>query len=218
MGRAFALKNVRIFYTKTDRMKFVSHLDMNRLMSRIIMRADIPVWYTEGFNQRIYINYAVPLSLGFEGLYEIIDIRLTDDNYPFDTLPQRLNGVSVPGIEFIRAAEPCFPTKDICFAGYRLQFDSGEIFPALEKFLSQESVICQKRDKRGGTKDFDIIPNIKSFEFKGNTAQFILAAGNNGSLNPSLVMSAFFEQTKTPPTYFTTVRYMLYDGNMNEFV
>ncbi|MFQ8954123.1 MAG: DUF2344 domain-containing protein [Oscillospiraceae bacterium] len=39
MGRASALKNVRIFYTKTDRMKFVSHLDMNRLMSRIIMRA-----------------------------------------------------------------------------------------------------------------------------------------------------------------------------------
>lgn len=217
MGRASALKNVRFFYTKTDRMKFVSHLDMNRLMSRIIMRADIPVWYTEGFNQRIYINYAVPLSLGFEGLYEIIDIRLTDDNYPFDTLPQRLNGVSVPGIEFFRAAEPVFPTKDICFAGYRLQFDNGEIFPALEKFLSQESVICQKRDKRGGTKDFDIIPNIKSFELTGSTAQFVLAAGNNGSLNPSLIMSAFFEQTKTPPAYFTVTRYMLYDGAMNEF-
>ena len=217
MGRASALKNVRIFYTKTDRMKFVSHLDMNRLMSRIIMRADIPVWYTEGFNQRIYINYAVPLSLGFEGLYEIIDIRLTDDNYPFDTLLARLNGVSVPGIEFIRAAEPALPTKDICFAGYSLQFDSADIFPELEKFLSQESVICQKRDKRGGTKDFDIIPNIKSFELTGSTAQFVLAAGNNGSLNPSLIMSAFFEQTKTPPAYFTVTRYMLYDGAMNEF-
>ena len=171
-------------------MKFVSHLDMNRLMSRIIMRADIPVWYTEGFNQRIYINYAVPLSLGFEGLYEIIDIRLTDDNYPLDTLPQRLNGVSVPGIEFIRAAEPHLPTKDI----------------------------CQKRDKRGGTKDFDIIPSMKSFELAGNTAQFVLAAGNNGSLNPSLIMSAFFEQTKTAPVYCTVTRYMLFDGNMKEFI
>ena len=178
------MKNVRIFYTKTDRMKFVSHLDMNRLMSRIIMRADIPVWYTEGFNQRIYINYAVPLSLGFEGLYEIIDIRLTDDNYPLDTLPQRLNGVSVPGIEFIRAAEPRLPTKDICFAGYRLRFDSAEFFPELER----------------------------------NTAQFILAAGNNGSLNPSLIMSAFFEQTKTAPVYCTVTRYMLFDGNMKEFI
>ena len=98
-----------------------------------------------------------------------------------------------------------------------LQFDSAEIFPELEKFLSQKSVICQKRDKRGGTKDFDIIPNIKSFELTGSTAQFILAAGNNGSLNPSLIMSAFFEQTKTPPAYFTVTRYMLYDGAMNEF-
>ena len=198
-------------------MKFVSHLDMNRLMSRIIMRADIPVWYTEGFNQHIYINYAVPLSLGFEGLYEIMDIRLTDDNYPFDTMLERLNGVSVPGIEFVRAAEPVKQTKDICFAGYTLEFDSGEFFSELEGFLSRDSVICQKRDKRGGTKDFDIIPSIKSFEFCGNTARLVLAAGNSGNLNPSLVMSAFFEQTKTPPAYFTVTRYMLYDGDMNEF-
>ena len=212
------MRCVRIKFSKSGSMIYISHLDVNRLMTRAVRRAKLPMWYTEGFNQRIYINYAVPLSLGFEGLYEIIDIRLTDDNYPLDTLPQRLNGVSVPGIEFIRAAEPSLPTKDICFAGYRLQFDSAEFFPELEKFLSQESVICQKRDKRGGTKDFDIIPSIKSFELAGNTAQFVLAAGNNGSLNPSLIMSAFFDQTKTAPVYCTVTRYMLFDGNMKEFI
>ncbi len=70
------MKNVRVFYEKKGRLKFVSHLDMNRFMSRLITKSKIPIWYTEGFNQHIYMNFAVPLSLGFEGFYEIMDIRL----------------------------------------------------------------------------------------------------------------------------------------------
>ena len=67
------MRNVRIFYKKIGRMKFISHLDMTRFMSRLISKSKIPVWYTEGFNRHIYMNFAVPLSLGFEGLYEILE-------------------------------------------------------------------------------------------------------------------------------------------------
>ena len=65
------MKTVRVFFKKLGRMKFISHLDMTRFMSRLITKANIPVWYTEGFNQHLYMNFAVPLSLGFEGLYEV---------------------------------------------------------------------------------------------------------------------------------------------------
>ena len=137
------MKNVRIFYTKTDRMKFVSHLDMNRLMSRIIMRADIPVWYTEGFNQRIYINYAVPLSLGFEGLYEIIDIRLTDDNYPLDTLPQRLNGVSVPGIELYARQSPAYPQRIFALRATACDLTAPNFSPSLKIFYRGKALFAK---------------------------------------------------------------------------
>ena len=49
---------------------------MNRFMSRLITRAKLPVWYTEGFNQHVYMNFAVPLSLGYEGHYEILEISI----------------------------------------------------------------------------------------------------------------------------------------------
>ena len=78
MGRVFALRNVRIFYEKKGRMKFVSHLDMNRFMSRLIAKAKIPVWFTEGFNQHAYMNFAVPLSLGYVGLYEVVDVKIIE--------------------------------------------------------------------------------------------------------------------------------------------
>ena len=51
MGRVFALRNVRVFYAKRGRMKYVSHLDMNRYMVRLFKVANIPAWYTEGFSK-----------------------------------------------------------------------------------------------------------------------------------------------------------------------
>ena len=71
-------------------MRFISHLDMTRFMARVIRRAELPVWYTEGFNPHLYMTFALPLSLGFESEYEVVDIRLLDDGYPIDTLCDKL--------------------------------------------------------------------------------------------------------------------------------
>ena len=214
------MKNVRIFYTKTGRMKFVSHLDMNRLMPRLIKRSGLPVWYTEGFNQHIYINYAVPLSLGFEGLYEIMDIRITDDEITPENIVKQLNSAAPDGIEFIRAAEPVKPTVEIAFAEYELIFpdeDNG-IYKDLREFLSQESVVCLKKDKNGRMKEFDIIPKIKKTEFLSNKVLLVLSAGNEGNLNPSLLLSAFFEKTGRKPAFCVVRRLMLFDSDLNPFL
>lgn len=199
-------------------MKFVSHLDMNRLMTRIIRKAGIPVWYTEGFNCHIYINYAVPLSLGFEGVYEIMDIRLTDDSYPLDKMLERLNSVSVEGIEFLKAAEPILPTKDIAYAEYELIFDENGFFNDLKGFLSKDSVICLKKDKKGRMKELDIIPKIKKKEFDGKQIHLTLTAGNEGNLNPALILNTFFEQTGREPVFYVVKRLMLFDGEGKEFI
>lgn len=200
-------------------MKFVSHLDMNRLMIRVIRKSGIPVWYTEGFNRHIYINYAVPLSLGFEGVYEVMDIRLTDDDFSFEETLSRLNAAAPADIEFFRAEEPVLPTVDIAFAEYELTFDpeNAPLYDKLKEFLSKESVICQKKDKKGRIKEFDIIPKIKSAEFSGDKALLILSAGNEGNLNPSLVLSAFFGEMNISPVFCSVKRLMLFDKDLKPF-
>lgn len=201
-------------------MKFLSQLDMNRLMTRVIRKSGLPVWYTEGFNQHIYINYAVPLSLGFEGLYEIMDIRITDDEITPENIVKQLNSAAPDGIEFLRAAEPVKPTVEIAFAEYELVFPEGNagIYDALKEFLSQQSVICLKKDKKGRLKEFDIIPKIKKSEFLSNKVLLVLSAGNEGNLNPSLLLSAFFENTGREPVFCEVKRLMLFDRELKPFV
>ena len=201
-------------------MKFLSQLDMNRLMTRVIRKSGLPVWYTEGFNQHIYINYAVPLSLGFEGLYEIMDIRLTDDEPAPENIVKQLNSAAPDGIKFLRAAKPVKPTVEIAFAEYELVFpDEGDgIYRDLREFLSQKSVVCLKKDKKGRLKEFDIIPKIRKTEITENGARLILSAGNEGNLNPSLLLSAFFENTGREPVFCEVKRLMLFDRELKPFV
>ena len=54
-------------FSKTDEAAYISHLDLMHCMQRVIARAQLPVWYTEGFNQHIYISVALPLSTGYSG-------------------------------------------------------------------------------------------------------------------------------------------------------
>ena len=44
------MKSVRIWFEKRGLAIYTSHLDMNRCLTRAVRRANIPLWYTEGFN------------------------------------------------------------------------------------------------------------------------------------------------------------------------
>lgn len=201
-------------------MKFVSHLDMNRFMTRLVNKGKIPVWFTEGFNQHAYFNFAVPLSLGFEGGYEVLDLRIVDPDYTNEQLVADLNRVSIPDIEFVKAAEPVFKMKEIAFAEFEVTFDSlsEEISDKIKSFFAKESIITQKTTKKGGKKDIDIAPLVKKAELCGNTLTLILTAGNENNLNPTLVIKTLFETEQLEPIYYTVKRIMIYNKEMQSFV
>ncbi|MBQ6717946.1 MAG: DUF2344 domain-containing protein [Clostridia bacterium] len=193
------MKNVRLFYKKGDRMRFISHLDMTRFMARLIRRAQLPVWYTEGFNPHLYMTFALPLSLGFESEYEVVDIRILDDNYDISTLPEKLNAVCPPYIRFFDAAEPIKKAGDVAAAEFVITFDDGgEIRDALNQFLSRESITVLKKTKKGDIKELEVADKIKEFsvdEKDGNTLlRITLPAGSSENLNPELFLNKFFEE------------------------
>ena len=220
MERVFALRNVRIFYKKLGRLKFVSHLDMTRFMSRLIAKSQIPIWYTEGFNQHIYMNFALPLSLGYEGYYEVMDFRLIDDDYSLEDCLEAMKKVAPPDIEFFGIAEPITNMKEIGWADFVLSFDDKDIsiLNEIEKFLNQDSIICEKVGKKKKVKEIDLIPKIHSFNISGNQLMLRLVAGTEDNLNPSLVINAFFEQTGTAPLFYSVKRTAILDKNLNMFV
>ena len=191
------MKLVRIFFEKRDRARYISHLDITRCLSRAFARTDIPVWYTEGFNPRIYMTFALPLSLGYESGCESFDIKLTDDGFPLNEIPVRLNPVLPEGIRALRAGEPVCKAEAITQADYAIRIPDKQPEKLAERFwafLDQPQILVVKKTKKA-ERELDLKPlmELRSLSCRDGwmEAELRLAAGIHLNVSPALVLEAF---------------------------
>lgn len=195
--------NLRARFEKSGRSVFISHLDLMRTMQRALKRSKIPVWYTEGFNPHIYLNFPLALSLGVTGRSEFMDFAVTERT-AFETLRDRLNAEMPEGLRILEIFEPLNENKDIGFADYRIDFHSGadpkETLSMLEKMLSEEKIEVDKRSKSKGTVKTDIKPHIDimSAEPLGEALRVLirLPAGLKMNINAGVFTDAFADYSK----------------------
>lgn len=191
--------DIRIFFTKTSTAKYISHLDLMRCMSRAFRRAQIPLWFTEGYNPHLFMTFARPLSLGQESLCECVDVRLTGE-MTFKEIKSRMNDALVPGITIVSVAKPVHKPTEIAFADYEIQLFTDEpetVHAALETGLSKAQILVTKKAKQGRRKidkEIDIKPNVISAEVSktenGVLLLVRLTAGDHNNINPTLLLSA----------------------------
>ena len=184
-------QKMRLFFTKLDRAKYISHLDMNRCMSRAMRRADLPVWYTGGFNPHMYLTFPLPLSLGCESSYECVDLKMVQAVDPQEVVG-RLNPCLPPDIQVFRAAAPQMDQKEIAWADYEMQLAGGENFAEkLEEYLNQPAIMVVKKTKKG-EKEIDIRPHfsVQKLEVRdgGVYATMRFATGIELNINPTLLL------------------------------
>lgn len=193
--------NVRVVYQKKGRLKFISHLDIMRLMQRAFKRSGLPVWYTEGFNPHIYLTFALPLALGLESNCEIMDFRL-NEKYPFHEIVSRLNAVLPDGLLVISAAEPVQKITEIESADYYVVFsDAPNYLERFTDFLAQDQILTQKKTKKG-ISEIDLKPEIQLLKLKDASCVLRLPAGPVKNISPLLVLEAyqrFHQQTPALP-------------------
>lgn len=155
--------NLRAVFEKSGRAVYISHLDLFRTMQRALKRSKIPVWYSQGFNPHIYLNFPLALSLGVSSRTEFMDFSVTEA-VDLNESRDRINAVMPDGIKIISIAEPVFENKDIGFAEYEMRFRSDKepqyMLDGLEKMMSMEVIEIDKRSKSKGTVKMDIRPHI----------------------------------------------------------
>ncbi len=184
--------NTRVFFSKTGRAKYISHLDLNHCVQRALRRSGLPVWQTEGFNPHTYISFMLPLSLGQEGINEVMDFKLIEE-LPHIEVTNRLNQVLPPDIRVIKTAEPVHKGSDISSAVYEIYGDFD--FNKFGEFIKRDKLVTEKKTKKGITQ-VDIKPYIYSAEINDKIT-LRLPAGNSFTINPSLLLELFASETGT---------------------
>lgn len=214
------MRSVRVFFSKKGDIKYISHLDLNRFMLKIIRMSKIPVWYSEGFNPHPYITFALPLSLGFESEYEIMDLRLDDDSFTNEQVLSSLKPLFPNGLELFGCKDPVMKAGQVAFADYKIEFDLLDVnyMNGINNLLDSDEIIAKKKTKKGTYKDIDLKEYIKSYSVNDNTLLLTLAAGGSNNLNPKLIIDAFKEHSGFETPYYKVTRTMLYNENMEEFI
>lgn len=219
------MKNVRIWFKKDNECRFISHLDLNRVMLRTVFRAKLPIWYTEGFNPHPFITFPLPLSLGFRGEAECMDVRFLDEDFDLSKVADIMNSYLPDGIRVYDATESKMKPGDIAFARFSAKLCSDELSDSelkaklCELMLLDEFLVPKKT--KSGIKDVNVAEYLKLIEINPDTENLsisvTLPAGSTNNVNIQLLITAL-ENYVESDVYFEITRHGIFNKEMKPFV
>lgn len=180
---------LRFKFYKRGNLSYVSHLDLVRTMNKIIVRAGLPLWYTEGFNPKPKMVFAAPLSVGTESECEMMDVRLTERVDPTVAM-EKLNRNMPPEMQVTEAYYPDTKFTELEWLDYEIEVDSPHASEALaascNTLLSAPEIRIEKKTK-SGLAVVDIKPLIGEAHARLEDGKIKIAA--RLSANPSRFLS-----------------------------
>ena len=199
---------VRISFNKKNEASYISLLDLQRVMQRVLKRSGLPVWHTLGFNPHIYMTFACPLSLGQESECECVDVKTEAENPDFAQWQTALNTIMPAGIE-VTSVEPVQMKADrIAYACYEISYPA-EAADKLAQYNALESVPVEKKSKRG-VKTVELKAYVPTLDLtvEGERVHFplCLPAAQELTLNPSLLVAFLEEKFGLPATTANILR------------
>lgn len=95
---------IRLRFEKLGWASLLGHLDLVREVPRALRRANMPVWYSQGFHPKPVLTFGPALSLGVPSFDEYVDVKFSAAVDPKE-LVRALSGNTPDGIRFLEAIE-----------------------------------------------------------------------------------------------------------------
>ena len=222
---------VRIKFKKVGSLQYISHLDLVRTMHKIIVRAGLPLWYTEGFNPKPKMIFAAPLSIGTESVAEFMDLRLVEDMDPREIM-DRLNRNMTDEMQVLDAYYTDEKLTGLRWLSYSMRITTEgadeELVGRCRALLESDTVNVVKKGKPNDPpKVQNIAPLIKSADIRlcgGDILiDCILSADASAFLNPEYVIKALRSECgilsgpDLTGEYYSILRTAAYREDMSDF-
>lgn len=169
---------VRVKFSKTGILRYLSHREVITAFSRAFQRAHVPLFYSEGFHPHPKISFGPPLPVGVEGINEYLDVELPASLNHLDILPQ-LNASLPEGLK-VHSATPVNKKGKalndfISRYEYEINIDK-RMNESIHSFISLPKYVVTRERM-----EVDIRPMVERTDI------------NNGSLNLTLVDTTIYK-------------------------
>lgn len=166
------VQRMRIQYEKLNNMRFLSHLELMKVLYRAFKRAYIDIAYTSGFHPRPRISFGMALPVGVESICEYLDIEFSSYIEPADFL-SKVNQELPEGLQIVLAKN--IPLKSHNLITEKINYNISlkmnnfvnndsiieDYNHMITSFLSNDKIIVERK-KNNDIKKVDIRPLIIS--------------------------------------------------------
>ena len=193
-----------IRFGKQPRLRFISHLDLQRFFQRAVNRTGLPIAYSQGFNPHPVMSFGSALALGWTSEYEVIDIKLSapmgrkrTEDAVRAALPEDLPVLEVRMVDDRHAA----PMAQVKASDYRVTLegeDARAVIDQIPAFLSRETVSAVKKTK-SGEKEINARPLVLALEPLEDGFNARLKLTEQESMKPDLLIALLAEMAGVEP-------------------
>lgn len=147
-------QRLRVLFSKDGNLRFIGHLDLQRLFERALRRSGLPLRYSQGFNPKVRLNLACALPLGFSSDCELMDFWLESQS-DLESVNQKLTQalpkeLRVLGVEEVPNNLPSLQSSTLS-CEYEIRFPSQysgeELETHLQSLLQQEHLVVARKKK-----------------------------------------------------------------------
>jgi len=184
----------RACFSREGATVYLGHLDLMTCFERAARRAELPILYSQGYNPRPMMVFALPLGVGIESRSDYLDVSL---EVPYDPVlfTEKMNRCLPEGLQILRSKQIPEPKDSIMSivttATYR--FEATGIREAMNDAMKRETLIVTKIAK-GKEKQTDIRPLLLSIKKDGgedpDAVEFFASAGSEKNVRPDLILSS----------------------------
>ena len=217
------MDKLRLVYEQTGRARWISHLDAMRTLQRGLLRAGVPIKYSEGFNPHAQISIVMPLSVGTESLCQMADIRVRED-VDLPSLPEKLTAVMPEGFRFTSAYEDFAKPVELKWLAVEglWEYDDADTDAMAGELraLFSAPVVVTRRTKRGEG-PFTITEHIRDISFTAEAGAVRVRSTVSAAepvVNPDLLTAAAAQnRPDLAPDAAHFTRLSLYKADGSEF-
>jgi radical SAM-linked protein len=178
-------------FARDENSCYVAHLDMMRIFERSVRRAGIDCDYTQGFNPRPVMTFALPLGVGVESIDDYAHITLKKKINPGEFV-EKMNrslphGIKILGAEEITESKKSLMAR-VCACEYLFLYKGIGRFKDI--ILSTENLPVTKTSK-GKKRVINIKDYVLSVDSPDeNSLSVMVKAGSKENLRPDLFLAS----------------------------
>lgn len=187
-------KKYRITFEKLGNTRYLSHLELSRVLIRAFKRAGLSLVYSKGFHPMPKVSFVCALPVGIESMQETVDIDILKPQ-SVHSIKQRVNKQLPGGINVINVEE-ILPNKKrvrLKESQFLISLNGLEIRENdIDRFLNSEYFPIVKVGKKG-EHEVNARPLVKSMRLiLPKTVRLDLSHISNPQLRPDQIIAGVF--------------------------